>query len=214
MFHVEIPWLLSVFFTIDGVCRAEKERQLGIAYHNVSLWLYLFAARMEHSRDDKWYAKSHCWYMPWMYETVLQEVLTPDLRCCTWHESTTERRAWRKTVTADQSRERTLTDFEARQQAEKANSVVLTYTYRLKSGEVQTTETTAHASRRTIRMRGWPIFRGQQVNTEFWVSFVDAIGEGRSSWKGGVTGCGGTIKPGQTLVQAVREMEATRKFER
>jgi hypothetical protein len=87
------------------------------------------------------------------------------------------------------------------------------YTYELNSGEVQ--NRTAKVSkrrhvlcRRAFKSLRWPRWNKESIEVEF----SDEVGERSGSWKGGCIGCGYDLKPGETLLDALRRMERERKF--
>lgn len=89
-----------------------------------------------------------------------------------------------------------------------------TYTYILKSGEVQNRIATVSVSRRVWY---WRLFRRLKIGpkidaTSIDVSFDDEVGERSGSWKGGTVGCSYQMKDGETTEQALRRMEKERKF--
>ena len=89
------------------------------------------------------------------------------------------------------------------------------YTYTLKSGEVQKRKATYYVERmewrwRWLKWSPWP----KMVRDSISVDFSDEVGEGSGSWKGGCTGCGYDMKPGETGLQTLRRMEREREFKR
>lgn len=87
------------------------------------------------------------------------------------------------------------------------------YTYVLRSGEVQKRTATVSKrrhvlGRRVLRSLGWPTHIRESIEIEF----DDEVGERTGSWKGGTIGCGYDLHPGEKMVQALRRMEAERKF--
>ena len=83
------------------------------------------------------------------------------------------------------------------------------YTYTLRSGEVQRrTATIKLESRRWTRF--W--LPWHKVSRAIDITFSDEVGERSGSWKGGCIGCGFELLPSETPLQALRRMEATRKF--
>lgn len=89
------------------------------------------------------------------------------------------------------------------------------YTYVLRSGEVQHRTATVTVERMTWCWRlFWRlgVWFPKRVRTSIWVKFSDEVGERTGSWKGGTVGCGYDIRPGETPEQALRRMEADRKF--
>ncbi len=83
------------------------------------------------------------------------------------------------------------------------------YTYTLRSGEVQQRIATI-----TPECRTWtrPWLPWKRVSHSIWIEFDQEVGERSGSWKGGVTGCGYPMKAGEMPLQALRRMEAERKF--
>lgn len=68
MFHLAVPWLFSIYFSIHSIFPwkwfsyngiFKEPRQTGIAIHNGGLWLYPFAKTMSWSSRDSWLSKSH-----------------------------------------------------------------------------------------------------------------------------------------------------------
>lgn len=90
---------------------------------------------------------------------------------------------------------------------------LLSYSYRLPSGEVQVVTAAVTVERRAwvwkwCRWLGWP----RMVRTSIDVAFSDEVGERRGSWKGGTIGCGWDLRPDETPEQCLRRMESERVF--
>lgn len=87
------------------------------------------------------------------------------------------------------------------------------YTYKLRSGELQHREATISVQR-WKRRRRWLKWTSlfERKPSEIAVEFSDEVGERSGSWKGGCIGCGYTMQPGETPLQALRRMERERKF--
>lgn len=83
------------------------------------------------------------------------------------------------------------------------------YIYTLRSGEVQHRAATIKVERRTWT-RWWLPFK--RVSRSIDVEFSGEVGERTGSWKGGCIGCSFPMLASETPVQALRRMEATRKF--
>lgn len=87
------------------------------------------------------------------------------------------------------------------------------YKYVLKSGEVQERIATV-----TIEEREWRrnslMFTAlfNNIRRTIAVEFDQEVGERTGSWKGGTVGCGYEILPWEKPVEALRRMEAERKF--
>ena len=87
------------------------------------------------------------------------------------------------------------------------------YHYVLRSGEVQERIATVHTERWEWRQRWlkWcPFFAKKRTSID--IQFNDEVGEETGSWKGGCIGSGWDLKPNETPEQALRRMEAERKF--
>ncbi len=89
------------------------------------------------------------------------------------------------------------------------------YTYVLKSGEVQDRTATISKRRHIMGRRflhhlGWP----KRIKESLDVNFDGEVGEESGSWKGGCLGCGWTMLPGEAMADALKRMEATRRFDR
>jgi hypothetical protein len=87
------------------------------------------------------------------------------------------------------------------------------YTYVLRSGKVQDRVATISKRRhvltwRAFRAIGWPRWIKESID----IQFDHEVGERSGSWKGGCIGCGYDLRPGETMEQALRRMEAERKF--
>jgi hypothetical protein len=83
------------------------------------------------------------------------------------------------------------------------------YRYVLRSGEVQERVATIKPEQR-VWTRAWLPWK--RVSRAIDVEFSDEVGERTGSWKGGCLGCGYTMKPDETPLQALRRMEAERTF--
>lgn len=89
------------------------------------------------------------------------------------------------------------------------------YRYVLKNGEVQERTAIVDIHRITWCWRSWPFNRlywPKKVLTSINVNFSDEVGEKTGSWKGGVTGCGYELKPGESPEVCLRRMESERTF--
>lgn len=95
----------------------------------------------------------------------------------------------------------------------KPNTEAHPYRYVLQSGEEQNRTATVSKrrhvlSRRGLHWLGWPVTIKESID----VNFDAEVGERTGSWKGGCTGCGYDLRPGETMLQSLRRMEAERKF--
>lgn len=151
-------------------------RQWGASYKERSLYV----------KWDKW---SKFIYMPWSYEHVRWQVMTPEgtfvNKVNSWDPGEPDGR-WIGTFP---------------------------YQYQLKNGEVQNRTATIYVERGEWRQKWlmWcPWFA--MVRQSIDVHFDDEVGERSGSWKGGVIGTGYTMKKGETPEQTLRRMEREHKF--
>lgn len=87
-----------------------------------------------------------------------------------------------------------------------------TYHYMTHGGEAQHVEATIRRERTTMvyRILGIPVRR--QVKHSIDVSFAEEVGNQRGSWKGGVTGAGHEMRPGEEPIHTLRRMQRERDF--
>ena len=211
LLHTRLIWLwvsLSVSFNWKWV-RALREkfyarfgkyrgREFDLRYHDAALSWNFFAREHESSSRDPWWMHRYI-YMPWHPEWVFTEGLSFDQACVVWRED----RKSRKT-------QRFLDTYDQRKAIEKANSVPLDFTYTLKNGTVQKRIATVRVERMAHGYRWLPF--PFHIRTSIWMDFDGEVGERTGSWKGGTTGCGWDVLPGETAVQSFRRMERERKF--
>ena len=98
-------------------------------------------------------------------------------------------------------------------QAPEETKTSYPYTYVLKSGEVQFRTAVCNGEEREWRWRclKWLPYP-RRVERTVNVDFSGEVGEQSGSWKGGTIGCSTDWKPGETLQDALRRMEAERVF--
>lgn len=210
MIHFCLPWLFSVYLSIEGVMRRGKECQFGAAIHNNSAWLYTGCYTMESNSKDPWWRKAHSWSFPWELNHHKTEILDAHGR------QPVDQPFLSPAVFTDISgkRSRFLERYDERKAAEKSVSKDFPYRYVRKNGEVQERIATVHVTRMTWRMKWWPLLPFKKVRTSIDIAFNEEIGEGVGSWKGGTTGCGYDIRQMETPEDALRRMERDRKFGR
>lgn len=90
---------------------------------------------------------------------------------------------------------------------------IFDYRYTLRSGEIQERKATVSVDRMEWRWRWlkWLPFPRKRVSS-IWIKFDGEVGDRTGSWKGGVTGCGETLRPGESPYDAFRRMERDRQF--
>lgn len=143
----------------------------------------------ERAIQFKWRTKFWIARMPWDWEHVRHDYLRPD--------GSLFRRAPERWEPVDLS-----------EVSEKHP-----YTYTLRNGTVQHRAATINGEEREWRWRWfrwlpWPRMVQRSINIEF----SDEVGERTGSWKGGTVGCGYEWRHGETMLDALRRMEAERKF--
>ena len=137
-----------------------------------------------------WGGWSKTYFLPWRWEQVSHKVLRPD---GTWAPFVG---SWERNKAPDG---RHIESFP--------------YRYMLKSGKVQERHASVHVERREARIKflrwlPWP----RKVSRGIQVAFSDEVGERTGTWKGGVLGCGYSMKPGETARDTLRRMEQERRF--
>lgn len=204
--HMAIPWVFSIFVTLDGVYRC-KECEIGVTIHDSSFWIYPLAWRMESAtKEDPWYRHTYCWNFPWALEWYSTEILAHapnDGRSRVfWREDRKNRKPFCNT------------SYEHRKSIEDAVSKTYDYAYILKNREIQNRKAKVHVERMTHRARWWPIIPRQKVSTYIDVEFDQEVGEETGSWKGGCVGCSYQMKWGETPERCLSRMEHEREFRR
>jgi hypothetical protein len=115
-------------------------------------------------------------------------------------------------VVADRRTERVRWDLRQKI-VDQAERWTLPYRYALENGKLQNRTATIFVERRFWRHL-WlvriPLF--EKCSTTIDVTFSEEVGERSGSWKGGCTGCGYKMRPGETAEQTLRRMEAERTF--
>lgn len=204
--HIAIPFLVSFFFIISGVCRTRKERHTGIAIHGGAIWFYILPMTMESNSDDPWWAKTYCWNFPWTLDWYSTEILehkafVPCLQGTVWIDRKGDKTGGTRSL-------------KWKQQDEAAASVSdeHDYTYVLKNGKTQHVRAKIHVTRMTWKARWYPLIPRIKSSTSIDVRFSDEVGERAGSWKGGCIGCSYEMKHGETPWDTLKRMEQERKF--
>jgi hypothetical protein len=152
----------------------------------------------------RWNLFYKSWGWPWFScEHYSTEVLTLDRQATVHIEYS--RRAKKGLTAPDWHKE-----FEASQRAKKEHCAVYSYSYQLRNGTVQELTAKVSVDRRTWTRKWFPW--AKIVQTCIDVQFSEEVGERAGSWKGGCTGCGYEMLPGETVIQCLRRMERDRKF--
>lgn len=135
----------------------------------------------------KWGNKTCSWWMPWDWKCVRHQIMYSD------GLKTPPGNSW----------------------DEKDGRLVEThpYKYTLKNGTVQNCIATVYTEEREWRWKWftwlpWP----KDIRRTISVNFDNEVGEKSGTWKGGVTGCGHDVLPGEKMLDTLRRMEKERKF--
>lgn len=180
---------LALYWGIDGVFRGRrKDRRLSLAMHGGGVYWTVWRSEFaEYSRRvPRW--RQGSFMLPWSWQHIRHEWLRPDG-----------------------------TVFRAPGEGEYDVPPEVTerheYSYTLRNGTVQHRVATVNGEEREWRWRWltwlpWPRRVSRTIN----VTFDADVGERSGSWKGGCYGCGWDWWPDETMEQALRRMEATRKF--
>jgi hypothetical protein len=149
----------------------------------------------------RWGHKYKLFWMPW------------DWGCCVRHEVVNDKGELEKAKGYSYT-------FGEKKKPEDGREIYEdSYTYRLKSGEIQERTATYYVDEMEWR---WRIFHRlyklgiklgpKKVMRCISVSFSGEVGERTGSWKGGTLGCGYEMLPGETAQECLRRMERERKF--
>lgn len=200
-------------------CYEEKPDHLCVGFFVFTLWLYLpfrFCRRfrpagtsaVDRSSDFGFYTIDRqivwrwgCGYWSWdipffSLKHVSSEILTVDGEKTAFIELAGDRR----------------NRYEERRDVILLNQWTQGYRYILKSGETQERIATCYVERATHHRKWFPWLRIVWKSVR--VDFNGEVGEGTGSWKGGTTGCGWNMLPGEKPFETVLRMERERKFDR
>jgi hypothetical protein len=194
-------WSFGAHVTIHADDDDRGRRLLNLTFWRLSIWLPLgitahlwermdgpqwgVQASKEFGFQIYWGLRRKSWDWPWDWHTLAYEAQLPD-------------GSWRKLGWDDR---------------DDAYSEAHPYTYTLRSGKVQNRMAKVEKRRHVITWRafkviGWPRWIKENIDIEF----DGEVGERSGSWKGGCIGCSYDLRPGETMEQALRRMEAERKF--
>lgn len=137
-----------------------------------------------------WGAKSKFFYMPWMWDHCKTEVRRHD-------------GSWVPYVGS----------YDTHKEPDGRELQIFTYSYTLRSGEVQVATAEVYAERRIWKWRWFPwLSWPRKVRQSIDIRFDREMGERVGSWKGGCIGCGWDMLPGESMEQTLRRMEVERTF--
>lgn len=167
-------------------------------------------------RKERWFHKFH-FYMPWTWRHQKTEILDPNLvPIYTENDPGWYTRRWQNFWNFILRRKPQRADWaegHKRHTAATAKaSQVFPYQYVCRDGTVQDVQATVYVTRRTWGWQNLPFVRMRQTAID--VRFSEEVGEARGSYKGGCTGCGYNMRPGETPEQTLRRMETERRFSR
>ena len=188
----EMPWILHMHFLLLNVflhfpCPLQPKSKRERWERDWQQWGFVMCDESLHLH---WNEHVKVWWLPWFSKVHMRhEVRRPD-------------GSWVPFVGSWENKEP-----DGREQC------VVPYHYTLKRGEVQERQATVYVERRAWRPKWFtwtPLFEKsiQSISVEF----SDEVGERTGSWKGGCTGCGYTMLPGETPEQTLRRMERERVF--
>ena len=183
--HFDLLWI-SVYLDLPIYSTWDECEypEYGFYYHSNSLVLC-------------WGMKNKFIYMPWTYEWVRTSKLKKD---GTWE---TEVKGDKKDFWKDEWKEVLWSEFHP-------------YPYRTKYGVEQNDIIATIGVEEMEWRQKWlmwtPLF--SMVHKSISVEFNNEVGSERGSWKGGCTGCGYGIKPGETPYQTLMRMNKERSFDR
>lgn len=172
------------------------ERECGVKIHGGRLWINPWSKKDEWVAADPWWVKGVSFSVnPFELVHMRHEVrCRVDLLGSTY---------WMPYVGS----------WETDRPRDYREKFTYTYHYMLSSGEIQTREATVYVERRAWRpkcLKWTSLF--EKVRTVIDIAFSDEVGERTGSWKGGTIGCSWELLSGETPEQALRRMEAVRKF--
>lgn len=198
-------WSFGARVTIHSDDDDQGRRLLNLSFWRISTWIPLgkcahpwermdgpqwgIEASKEFGFQVYWGQRRKSWDWPWDWHTLAYEEMMPD-------------GSWQNLRYSSDS------DAKNRPYYEKHP-----YTYTLRSGEVQERVATISKRRhvitwRALRAVGWPRWVKESINIEF----DGEVGERSGSWKGGCIGCSYDIRRDETMLSALRRMEAERTF--
>lgn len=168
------------------------ERRCGIRIHSGSVWIEPWSKRNEWVKADPWWVRGVNFSInPFEWRFMRHEVRSSD---GTWELVG----SWKLGEPQPQNEPEVFT---------------LPYSYRMKNGTIQDRIATVIVERRAWRprcIRWTSLF--EKVRTCIDVRFNEEVGEQTGSWKGGCTGCGYDLRPGETAENCLLRMMAFRKF--
>lgn len=196
--HLHFLWL-NMFLRLPFPARGhdgEMSDNWGFSLTNDDVGLRFNAIHLN------WHTKTKIIYLPWAWEFHSHEVLTPAGK---WVKADSTMWDWTLREPVGYGRSNAGPDgrrFE-----------LLPYHYRLRDDEVQNVMAAVSVGRMEWRWRWlmwlpWPAMKRTSID----VHFEHQVGERAGSWKGGCTGCGYEMKPGETPKQCLRRMERERAF--
>lgn len=226
--RIGLPFLFTFYLTIVGFWGkmfAEPwkigPRSAGVHWNDCGQFLKINLGGKVHesSCKDPWWAKGFSFTAPWDMWHLRTEILAQSANNPTgfnvmWQEDcrTYWHSCWDRLVRNGKPSRTEHGIYSERENAQRLTAIKFPYRYVLKSGEVQNRTATCHIVRHTWGRRWFPFL--QRSETAVSVDFDGEVGEGTGSWKGGTTGCGYTMLPGETVEQTLRRMERERKFDR
>lgn len=191
--------IVSLYFTIDGVFHRliRMPGEFGLSFHKEYVRFDFWSELHSWNQSAPWWRKSHTIFAPWSWEIYRTSYLLKD---GSWHH-----------IYAKRGRDglKILDEVKALPLLEEQHP----YSYQRKNGEIQKRTATCKVEEREWRWRWFmwlPYIR--MISRVVDYEFNDEVGERSGSWKGGVYASSEEMRPGETIEQCFRRMEATRKF--
>jgi hypothetical protein len=162
-------------------------------------WIHLGKKGLGPSRTDRFILINMPWTFDWYQTSYL--VLDPCILVLFWLDDTKGAK-----IRIDRFSEG-FKEYDYKQ--------TFPYLYILKNGTAQHRYATVRQEKRLWRRRCLPFTNLFCLrNHTLSVDFDREVGERAKSWKGGTLGCSWNMLPGESSEQALRRMEATRRFDR
>ena len=156
--------------------------EYGVAIHNDTFWIYT-GGDFDSSIGQCTSNKWITWYLPWFaWEFEFHHWASPN---GAWVDGGWENK-------------------------DNAYHETHDYKYVLKNGDVQQRKATIREEERQWHRKWFPWVKMNRRTID--VEFNEEVGEKTGSWKGGCTGCGYDMEPGESMVDTLRRMEKERKF--
>ena len=206
-FQIGIPFVATVYVTIDGVFAAPtKNREFRLAYHDNAIYLKPWGHAHEWNSKDPWWMRGLSVDMPWQPDHQYMQVLDENRNVVYTRR---DRNFWQRLFNIGEKRS-WLADIHECDKAAESVSKSFPFTHVTKHGDVQNRTVTCHIERRVWGWRWLPFI--QRSSTYMDYKFDKGTGKGVGSWKGGTIASAIDIKDGESMADCVKRLEV--EFER